>query len=88
MEDARKDLDDVFDSIDELAGKGRFDLIDQQMSLTDMDAQPTAISVGVLYMTLGMETQLQERKGFRRRFEEKLITTVGFDNTREILKDL
>lgn len=88
MDDSRKDLDDIFDSIDELAGKGRFDLIDKQMSVTDVNVQSTAISVGLLYMTADMKDRLSERKAFRLRFEEKLVTTVGFDKTREILGDL
>src|SRR3982750_2382588 len=83
MENVRKDLDDIFDSIDELAGKGRFDLIDAQLKTSDVQA--TAASIGVLYMTSDIKVRLQERDALRLRLEEKLIDSLGYDRAREIL---
>lgn len=83
MENERKDIDDIFDSIDELAGKERFDLIDEQLKVADVQA--TAASIGILYMTSEIKDRLQERNSFRVRLEEKLISSLGYDRAREIL---
>lgn len=83
MENERKDIDDIFDSIDELAGKGRFDLIDEQLKTAD--GTPTAASIGILYMTSDIKDKLHERDPFRVRLEEKLVSSLGYEVAREIL---